>query len=369
MKIIHCADLHLDSVMNTHFTGAKAKERKNEILETFRRLVKNAVSKEVTAIIIAGDMFDRKSISVTTKNAVLYEITNNPKIDFYYLKGNHDADSFIDSLQVIPDNLKLFGNEWTKYVAYEENGNRVVICGMEPDESNYSRMYSNLTLEDSDYNIVVLHGQEAHSNTLGKTDNINLNELKNRAIDYLALGHIHTYKEGKLDARGIYCYPGCLEGRGFDECGEHGYVLLDINLTDGICSREFVKIATRSLYELEADVSGCMNTMEISRRISGAIESCCYGKENLIKIILTGTTDVECEKNIDLLTKQFENEFYYVKIQDDTHLKIDYEMYAYDESLKGEFIRMVRAREDLSNDDKAQIIRYGIQALSGEEIE
>ena len=220
--------------------------------------------------------------------------------------------------------------------------------------------------EDERIHIGVLHGDVNDKSGYGP---VSRDEIAACGLHYLALGHVHQYSGLQKDGRTFWAYPGCPEGRGFDECGEHGYVLLDINLTDGICSREFVKIATRSLYELEADVSGCMNTMEISRRISGAIESCCYGKENLIKIILTGTTDVECEKNIDLLTKQFENEFYYVKIQDDTHLKIDYEMYAYDESLKGEFIRMVRAREDLSNDDKAQIIRYGIQALSGEEIE
>ena len=33
---------------------------------------------------------------------------------------------------------------------------------------------------------------------------------------------IHKYKKEKLDNRGVYCYSGCLEGRGFDECGEKG---------------------------------------------------------------------------------------------------------------------------------------------------
>lgn len=368
MKLIHCADLHLDSMMNTHFSGTKAKERKNELLETFRRMVVFAVDNGVKAIIIAGDLFDRKNISATARNTVIYEITNNPQIDFYYLKGNHDADSFVSGLDCVPENLKLFGDDWTKYIAFEEGGNRLVITGIEIDENNCMGIYSGLTLEDSDYNIVVLHGQETNAAPNGKGENISINELKNRAIDYLALGHIHYYKEAALDARGVYCYPGCLEGRGFDECGEHGFVLMDIDLPNKTATRELVNIATRNLYELEADISGCNNTMEISRRISQAIEACCYGRENLVKIILTGRTDVECEKNFELLEKQFENEFYFVKIQDDTTFEIDYEMYAYDESLKGEFIRLVKARTDLSEEDKAVIIRYGIQALKGEEI-
>ena len=34
----------------------------------------------------------------------------------------------------------------------------------------------------------------------------------------------------KMDSRGIYCYPGCLEGRGFDECEQKGFVVLDIDM-------------------------------------------------------------------------------------------------------------------------------------------
>ena len=51
--------------------------------------------------------------------------------------------------------------------------------------------------------------------------------FKDLNIDYLALGHIHSYKCHKLDKRGVYCYSGCLEGRGFDECGDKGFVLLE----------------------------------------------------------------------------------------------------------------------------------------------
>ena len=35
MKIIHCADLHLNSKMETHFDLAKSVSRKKEILNTF----------------------------------------------------------------------------------------------------------------------------------------------------------------------------------------------------------------------------------------------------------------------------------------------------------------------------------------------
>ena len=39
MKIIHTADLHLDSSLSTHLTPLKAEERKKELLNTFERLI------------------------------------------------------------------------------------------------------------------------------------------------------------------------------------------------------------------------------------------------------------------------------------------------------------------------------------------
>ena len=38
MKIIHCADIHLDSKMSANLTKEKARERKTELLTTFQNM-------------------------------------------------------------------------------------------------------------------------------------------------------------------------------------------------------------------------------------------------------------------------------------------------------------------------------------------
>ena len=44
MKIIHCADVHLDSRMLRHLSKEQAKERRNEILNTFGQMVRSGSS-------------------------------------------------------------------------------------------------------------------------------------------------------------------------------------------------------------------------------------------------------------------------------------------------------------------------------------
>ena len=247
MKIIHCADLHLDSKMETNLSVAKAKERKKEILNTFERMVDYAAEHHVDAIILAGDMFDTERVTNLTKTRVLKVIQKNSQIDFFYLSGNHDESNFIDQIEVVPENLKNFGKTWTSFGCQN-----IAITGVVLDESNQTSIYDTLNLSPENLNIVVMHGQISSYTTKDKNATINLLKLKNKNIDYLALGHVHTYMQGMLDKRGVYCYAGCLEGRGFDECGEKGFVLLEIQ--NGIIKSNFIGFAQRQLDEFVFDI-------------------------------------------------------------------------------------------------------------------
>lgn len=357
MKIIHCSDLHLDSKMEANLDKEKARQRKNEILLSFQNMIDFANKNDVKIIIIAGDLFDKNKVSVKAKNIVRDAIIANPNIDFIYLKGNHDEENFITD--EIPSNLKLFNAyNWTSY-KYEN----IVISGIEFGIKDNYEIYQSLMLNQNDFNIVVLHGQETnYADKKDKAEIINLKELKNKNIDYLALGHIHKYKMDKLDNRGVYCYSGCLEGRGFDECGDKGFVLLDIE--NNKINTKFIKNSIRNLEEIEVDISDTMTTTEVEKEIDKKIEN--ISKNNLIKIVLVGKVDINSERDINYLLKKYSDEFYFIKIYDKTTLKINYLDYEKDASLKGEFIRMV-LNEKLSEEEKKEIIITGIKALSGEE--
>ncbi len=364
MKMIHCADLHLDAKMSANLTPEKAKERKRELLMTYQGMVSYAGSQGIGNILIAGDLFDTKQVTATTRNEVYQSIVGHPEIRFYYLKGNHDADSFLGNLETIPDNLFLFGNEWTSYELSEQ----VVLTGVELESANVDRIYPSLVLQNDKVNIVTLHGQETEHGGKNQAEIIKLRELRHKGIDYLALGHVHSYQEGALDVRGTYCYPGCLEGRGFDECGKHGFVVLDIDEENRTVTHTFVPFAKRELHEITVDVSGCMTTSDVAARIEQQLSVTSVESHHMVRLVLMGAVDVECEYNVELLTNRFEDSFYFLKIKDKATRKVDYQAFALDASLKGEFIRTVMGAEDLSEEDKAYIVRYGILALAGEEI-
>ena len=354
MKFIHCSDIHLDSRMERNLTALQARERNAEICATFARMAKFASERGVTAVLLAGDLFDTERVAAQTAGFVLDTIRNVPEVDFLYLRGNHDLSGF-EGMD-LPENLKTFGNGWTCY-QYEN----VVIAGMEPEREQWEGYYDSLTLPENTVNIVTLHGQVS---TQSGEELVALPKLRGKNIDYLALGHIHGYQTGKLDDRGSWCYCGCLEGRGFDELGPKGFVLLDVE--NGQVHPEFVPFARRTLEEAAVDISGLTTVSQILTAAETAAQE--LPAESLVKLVLTGSYTLETQKDLTFLKKMLEGKFYFLKIKDESRLKIEKETYEYDASLKGEFICLVMA-SGRTEEEKEQIICWGIRALRGEEVD
>lgn len=355
MKIIHCSDIHLDSRLESNLTAAQARERNAEVCAAFGRMVRYAVENGVEAVLIAGDLFDTRRVSARTADFVASQIRNAPGVDFYYLRGNHGEQNNAFDQMERPENFKTFGDRWTSY----RRGD-VVITGLELG-GNWESMYDSLVLNKADTNIVMLHGMEA---TQPGPDEIAIPKLRGRNVDYLALGHIHSFKLEKLDNDGVFCYCGCLEGRGFDECGEKGFVLL--NVENRQVKAEFIPFASRQLHEVQVDISDLTTVTELQSAMESA--SADIPSTHLVKFTLTGTFTPDTQKDLNFLKKLMEPRFWFVKIKDESRLKIDRESYEHDVSLKGEFIRMVLA-SDRSEEEKETIILCGLRALAGEEVE
>lgn len=356
MKIIHCSDIHLDSKMESNLSAQQAKERKREILLTFKRMVLYAKENAVKAIIIAGDLFDAEIITQETKNYLTDLINSCPEIDFIYLCGNHDENNFAAQLDRVPQNLKTFTNKWQKY----SYGN-TDIYGAEINSGSCGQLHNTFSASQDNINIVVLHGQIGDG---GGETIINTALYKDKYIDYMALGHIHKYSEGRIDGRGIYCYSGCLEGRGFDETGEKGFVLLE---TEGNkLSHKFIPFAQRTVHEISVDISGAQRFKQVADLVKESLNA--IPQKDMVKVILSGYYTERTEKNLANLAQEFKNSFYFIKFQDKTRLKIDEADYINDILLRGEFIRMVKASK-LSPEEQDSVITYGLKALAGEEID
>ena len=337
MKFIHVADVHLGSSL---LKFSKAKERNIELRNTFINMLEYARNHQIDHILISGDLFDHDHVNYALKKDMLSLFKKYDDLTFYYLRGNHDQEGFDIELK----NVKMFNADYTYYKI-----NNICIAGSE-DPVN-----CDLHLDPQNFNIVMLHGDIHHE--------IELDKLRNHSIDYLALGHLHSYESGHLDMNSYYAYPGALEGRGYDEFGEKGFIELEI--TDHL-EFHFVPFAYRTFYLVEVDITDTESDYDIEQKILNTISE--YENKNIIQINLTGKIDVESEIDITRIEKSIKDQtdFYELRIKDQTDYKVDYAKYLHNSSLKGEFVRMVQESDE---ENKDEIIHYGLMALLRGEVE
>jgi DNA repair exonuclease SbcCD nuclease subunit len=280
---------------------------------------------------------------------VLDLIASYPDLYFFYLAGNHDRSNSLRTLADKPENLCLFEDGWRSYAFGE-----VTVTGSErPDPST-------LDLDPNALNILLMHGQEG---TGRGEDIIRFSRLKNKSIDYLALGHLHEYRTAQIDARCTACYSGCLEGRGFDECGQKGYVLLEVE--GGKISHRFVPLARRSLHTVTCDITGYTSQLDLENRLLDATRG--IPAADLVKAVLVGKVAGDAQKDLVHLGGLLSERFYFAKLRDESRLLINPDDYKHDVSLKGEFVRRVMA-SSLSEVEKERVIACGFRALMGEEV-
>lgn len=139
MKIIHTADIHLGSKMDSRYPRELVQKRKEELKNTFLRMVEYAQKNEVKVILLCGDLFDSDTPLKKEKDFFYSVVKDFSSIDFLYLKGNHDLKGGYDGEK--PENLYLFGNDW-EYYFYDN----VVIGGIEITSDNYMSFYSTLKI-------------------------------------------------------------------------------------------------------------------------------------------------------------------------------------------------------------------------------
>ena len=406
VKLIHTADLHLDSAFRSRFTKEEAENRRQKQLMAWKELLSFAVEKKVQGILIAGDLFDSPVVSHGTMDFFLSTISEHPEISFFYLRGNHDTENTFCYQENLPKNLFLFSEKGKKYrlndrlllagveygtkdISFGENEGATQGAGqaaeqgvgqenahgaeaLSKSETESEEESKFLKLKEEDCNILLLHGALYQGTPKGEAvqgeEGIFLKNLEKLPLSYIALGHIHKGGEGKLNNGALWAYPGCLQGRGFDEEGERGFLYLKVEEEKKEIRKEFIPIKQGEFRILEIELLEDEGTLACLKKIEVEMEKAGIAKEDSLRIILKGKKGLEQERNLRYLQLQLQDSVFFLEIRDECELSWNREEAMKEKSLKGEFLRVLAAADNLSKEEQEEIIALGMGLLQGGEL-
>lgn len=361
VKILHCADLHFDTQMSNL--------PKNDLIEVFSNIINLAKKEEVEIMLIAGDVFDNLSVNKQTLRFLELSFRTIENIRVFISPGNHDPYNQKSFYKLIdwPENVYIFKGEMEKVYIKELDVN-VYGAGF---NSNYVKD-SNLKIkaEEDKINIMVLHAEVVSGTSKNEYNPVTLEDIENSNLDYLALGHRHGFSGIQKQGRTYYAYSGCPQGRGFDELGKKGVILGEVY--QGGVALGFRETYKRMYIEKIIDISNFHSYIEIKQKILNEVSKN-NRENNLYKLILQGEVSEEFIINEDIINNMLNEEFYFVKVIDNTEIKYNYEEIAQSNSIKGVFVKeLLDKLKESENEEEVKAIKLaikmGLRALAQEEV-
>lgn len=358
IKILHGADFHLDSPY-TGLPEVKAAKRRAEQRELMERIARLAVDENVDAVLLPGDLLDSGRSYYETAEVLLRAFEAIPA-PVFIAPGNHDYYSSKSPWAILkfPDNVHIFTSSTPEKVALR--GKNCNIWGAAfTGHISEPLLKAMPKMEGSRINIMALHGNIGDPG--GRYNSIDEEDVVRTGLDYLALGHIHSYSGLQKAGNTFWAYPGCPEGRGFDETGEKGVIIAKVS--KGKTTHKFVPLGKRKYEILKVDVS---DADSVKKAVMAALPG--GTKQDIYRIILTG----EFEGHLDLgkLEEAVAHEFFHVTVRDNTRPRRNIWAEAEEDTLRGLFLRKMRVRYEAADDKEKVVlaIRYALAAMEhGEE--
>lgn len=327
IKFLHAADFHLDAAFSA-LTGEQAALRRREQRELLDELAVLCRDREL--VLLSGDLFDGAHVYRDTLDA-LKRFFAAVSAEIFIAPGNHDA--LISGSPYLTEdwgeNVHIFTEEKPQCIALPKLGCNVY--GTAFRGQSCPPPLEGFRVEDpAALNVMVLHGDLQPNSPYNA---LTTDEIAAGGLDYLALGHVHAMQVGRAGAT-TYAYPGCLMGRGFDECGAKG--ALRVTIEEKQVRTEFVPVAGRT-YEILSVAAGDDPLAAIRAALPPEHAGDCY------RIELTGEAD---RIDVAALEDALGGEFFSLSVRDRTVPRKALWAEAGEDTLRGRCLRELKARCD-----------------------
>lgn len=355
LHILHAADLHLDAPFAA-LTAEQARQRRSEQRELLDKLADAALERGADLVVLSGDLLDDRQTYRETAQALASALGRIPA-PVAIAPGNHDfySPSSLYAAGLWPRNVLVFREstvqmaEWPDFTLYG-----AAFTSPFRDGSPLSGFRAKVSDKPG---IMVLHGDVDGK---GRYGSIPREDIAQSGLTYLALGHIHTYSGLQKAGDTYWAYPGCPEGRGFDETGDKGALWLTID--DGAVTAEFLPLCKRRYEILECDLTGRIPEAAVAEALrAGRAGDVC-------RVVLTG----EAERlDLPALIRAAGHCRWALTFRDHTRVPRDLWSREQEDSLTGLFLREMRRRINAAGEAERptleRAVRFGLAALENGE--
>lgn len=294
MKIVHAADLHVDSPLRglDRYDGAPVERLRGATRRALENLVALCIDGRADALLLAGDVFDGtwKDYSTGLFFAAQMSRLREAGIPVVLVRGNHDAMSSVAKALRLPDNVHELSAK--KASTFELPNAPLAVHGQSFSERITSEDLAAKYPERirGVFNVGLLHtsidGREGHAPYAPTSVEI----MRGKGYDYWALGHVHAREI--VSKEPYIVYPGNLQGRHARETGTKGasVILVEDGVVRSIEHRALDVVRWDAVHVDVSAASGASDAIELVRDAVGARSTAAEGRILAARVTITGAT-------------------------------------------------------------------------------
>jgi DNA repair protein SbcD/Mre11 len=229
-RVIHAADLHLDSPFLglERYEGAPVEEIAGATRAAFENLVDFALGEQAALLLLAGDIYDGDWPDYNTGLFFTRQLKrlHDGGVRVVMINGNHDAQSVITRRLPLPANTTVLPHAKPETVMFEELGIAVTGQSFASREITADLSQAYPPPAEGYLNFAVLHtcanGRPGHAGYAPCKPA----ELALSGYEYWSLGHVHAREIISTDPWIVY--SGSLQGRHARETGPKGFFVVEV---------------------------------------------------------------------------------------------------------------------------------------------
>lgn len=293
MKILHAADLHIDSPLRglSAYEGAPEEDLRLATRRALENLVRLAIEVPVDAVLLAGDVYDGDWKDYQTGLYFSGQMARLGRagIRVYMVSGNHDAQNRTMRSLRLPDNVHVFATNRPETVRDENVGLAVHGQGFAQWDLTDNLAAGYPPPDGGLFNLGLLHtgldgGYREHKRYAPCT----VADLEARDYDYWALGHVHTQQIVRDEPWIVY--PGNIQGRHARETGPKGCIVVTVDGDLRVESVEHHDLDTARWKRLDVDVTGRDDIDQVLSLVAQRFQEIPAERLTAVRVLLTGAT-------------------------------------------------------------------------------
>jgi exonuclease SbcD len=327
-RLLHMADVHLGA--RHHDLGPAATELRRRQFAAFEAAISLAIDEHVDALLICGDLFDSNNQPRRSVEAAAAELGRLAERDIpvVIIPGTHDCYDE-GSIYRVFDLPTLAGTSADRLVVLTPDRSSVdlpqlattiharIFPARRAPRSPLAGFATGVAAANGDeparWHVGMIHGTLAQGAIDDDEVVFSAGEVAASGLDYLALGHWHSTRQGRAGAT-TWAYSGAPEPLAFDQAEGAGNVLL-VKLAEDRGQKEVSvearKVGRTRFARLELDVAEAGSGALIARRLKEAADP-----DLVLDVRLVGVRPDDLDLAADEIEQQLAPDFLRLRLRD-----------------------------------------------------